>query len=308
MFAASGNLHSCVAALVCAIAISACQSRALAGEQSILARIVADHAASADLAVRGPVSTAEPTRSVVWRTAQNAPRPREFDNNPDFDARPSFEPSSRTGPDDQKLAAPGRNFEEWQKRADEKLKEEETPGDFEHPLAKRNPRDFIVVCEAGCRNGPDAIVSRVEKPLAFQSQERSFGPTSAASQINADAEPAPGVVLDPATIRCEAGCSGVAKTHKARLPRSSSLALRGRRLAGLRRYPLALRASKKYAPAASRLARHLAIRRIAVFAAARNREAGRARAARRWDKSQVWRMRRAVHWRPRPRHVAALLH
>ncbi|MGQ0458004.1 MAG: hypothetical protein ACT4OU_13210 [Hyphomicrobium sp.] len=111
------------------------------------------------------------------------------------------------------------NFGIWQRRAHDKLQLEITPKSFEHPLARENPNDFIVVCEAGCPHQPDEIVSRVAKPERVASRVAPSAPDAADSAQS----PTPDVEIDPAAIRCEAGCEGLQRRHEARLPRTAAL-------------------------------------------------------------------------------------
>ncbi|MFN0218885.1 MAG: hypothetical protein ACKVP4_08750 [Hyphomicrobium sp.] len=124
-------------------------------------------------------------------------------------------------------ASPGvePDFQIWQQRAKDKLKLEQGPKTFEHPLAKDNPADFIIVCEAGCRHDPDEIVSRVAKPERIARATGGFEPTSSSPDGDADQanQSRPDQYVDPAVIRCEAGCFGRTKSYKARLPRTATL-------------------------------------------------------------------------------------
>lgn len=299
MSVASHKKHIC--ALVCAAAVSAGpgQGAAVAGERSVLARIIADASDSAGSAPIGPVLTGQPSRSVVWRVAQGEPQSGELETNLELGHQEPAEPPSAAGPVDQTLAPASRNFRAWQQRADEKLKLEGSPGRAEHPLANDNPDDFIVVCEAGCTAGVDSIVSRVAKPLQMQAAQRGFDPTSASGAGDEKQEPAAVSPTNAATIRCEAGCSGVAKSHKARLPRTSALSGKPSRLAGLRRYRLLPQQAKNGAIVGPRIARHFVVRRAYASSQVRIRLRRDASNQHPLPPAETWRARRAALTRPR---------
>lgn len=137
---------------------------------------------------------------------------------------PVAEPATVTQPQLQTAAVdtPSKNvdpdFPMWQRRAQDKLQLEGAPKSYEHPLAKDNPNDFIVVCEAGCIRQPDEVVSRIAKPDRVASRATP----SALDDSDAPQSTMPAVEIDPSAIRCEAGCSGLQKIHRARLPRTAT--------------------------------------------------------------------------------------
>lgn len=106
---------------------------------------------------------------------------------PNVDLPPEFDP----------------HFDEWQKNADEKLKDEKAASaPKDHPLAAANPDSYIVICMAGCRPASDLITYKVSKAAASAKviAERRMQPSS----VSVDGKP---VAVDPqnGTV-CVAGC------------------------------------------------------------------------------------------------------
>ena len=155
------------------------------------------------------------------------------------------------------------NFSMWQKNAQERLKEEMAPiAGPEHPLAMSHPDDFVIICEAGCRDkdSPDHIVYMVSKTAAATglSSTRKMEPTVGELPSNSDAKPKTGdIVGDQNVILCVAGCyespkeyrSGLAvhanvKAAKADLVRVASVGTQDLRAARPALTPVKLRIQK----------------------------------------------------------------
>lgn len=96
-------------------------------------------------------------------------------------------------------------FEQWQKHADERLKQEKANTVLkQHPLALANPDKSVVVCEAGCRTTKDEIVyiaAVVPAVLPVASTGGEFEPNSS----NAAPDPA-AAGLEEGELPCIAGC------------------------------------------------------------------------------------------------------
>jgi hypothetical protein len=295
----ASRIHACCAAALLAGAIDASLQPSVAAERSVLARIIADDDALRPRpALRGPILPGDETptvRPIVRRVASDDDGSGGFE--PALDAETSSEPSSADD-SDQSLAPATSNFKEWQKRADEKLQLENAAPKYEHPLAKDNPADFITVCEAGCRGRVNEIVSRVARPLKAKpdaaANQSSFEPTLSNEFPDGAAPAAIENSMDAATIRCEAGCYGAPKIHKARLPRTSSLRAPSRvRLAAARRVLISPQGAENGAIVGPRFA-HFADHASTVNGTARS-----AKIASKQRRSDAWRARRVPSVRPR---------
>ena len=122
-----------------------------------------------------------------------------------------------------RIADADPNFSMWQKNARERLKEESAPiAGPEHPLAMAHPDDFVIICEAGCRDkdSPDHIVYMVSKTAAATglSSTRKMEPTAGELPSNSDAKPKTGdIVGDQNVILCVAGCYESPKEYRSGL-------------------------------------------------------------------------------------------
>ena len=119
-----------------------------------------------------------------------------------------------------RIADADPNFSMWQKNAQDRLKEEMAPAAGpEHPLAMAHPDDFVIICEAGCRDkdSPDHIVYMVSKTAAATglSSTRKMEPTAGELPASSDAKPKTGdIVGDQNVIMCVAGCYESPKEYR----------------------------------------------------------------------------------------------
>ena len=120
-----------------------------------------------------------------------------------------------------RIADTDPNFSIWQKHATERLKSEDNPvgEDPATPAALAHPDDFVIVCEAGCRekDAPDHIVYMVSKVAASTglSSTRKLEPT--AGEVNLAGNKKSGdIVGDQNVILCVAGCYDTPKSYVGR--------------------------------------------------------------------------------------------
>ena len=100
------------------------------------------------------------------------------------------------------------NFGKWQAHANEKLKSENsTANPKDHPVAAQYPDDFVVVCEAGCREPTGQIVYMVSKAKAATGVKGTLQ-TSAWDEPAAVQTPSVETKFsgDPTSLPCVAGC------------------------------------------------------------------------------------------------------
>lgn len=111
------------------------------------------------------------------------------------------------------------NFQLWQERAQEKLKDEEKLRVIgPHRLAAAYPNDYVVVCEAGCLKQPEEIVfqvAKVESSAVVTRLDTNSALTD--KSVAQEAVPEGARMQEPDTILCVAGCYESPKVHSARL-------------------------------------------------------------------------------------------